>query len=228
MKRNIAHILKEVIIALVMISFWSGCSQFGKGKKPDKSPEELMSEGISKFAEGSYQGAADRFRELKDRYPYSNLAIHAELKLADSLFKKKEFEEAIEAYREFESLHPKNTSIPYVIYQQGICYFLRIETIDRDQTNTIKALHEFERLIRTFADDQYSLKAKDHIEKCLTNLAEHEFYVGRFYFRYGHYEAALKRFSYLLEKYPDHGPREKTLAYIAECEERLAQETSSQ
>jgi len=227
MKRNTAHIRKGAIIALLMISFCSGCSYFGKGTKPDKSPEELMSEGISKFAKGSYTDAAERFQELKDRYPYSNLAIHAELKLADSLFKKKEFEEAIEAYREFESLHPKNTSIPYVIYQQGLCYFLRIGTIDRDQTNTIKALHEFERLIRIFPDDHYCLKAKDHIERCLSNLAEHEFYVGHFYFRYGHYEAALKRFTYLLERYPDHGPREKTLAYIAKCKERLAQQTSS-
>jgi len=44
------------------------------------------------------------------------LAVQAELKLADALFKKKEFEEALEVYREFEKLHPKNKSIPYVVY----------------------------------------------------------------------------------------------------------------
>jgi outer membrane protein assembly factor BamD len=227
MKRNSSHLLEGAIIALLIISLFSGCSHFGKGK-PDKSPEELMSEGISSFSEGSYEEAAERFRELKDRYPYSSLAIHAELKLADSLFKKEEFEESIRAYREFETLHPKNALIPYVIYQQGMCYFLRMRAIDRDQTHTIKALHEFERLVRAFPDDHYSLKAEDHIEKCLTSLAEHEFYVGHFYFRYGQYEAALKRFTYLLERYPDHSPREKTLAYIEECKERLSQETASQ
>jgi outer membrane protein assembly factor BamD len=227
MKRGTAHILEWTIIALFMISFCTGCSWLGKGR-PDKSPEQLMSEGISEFAEGSYEEAAERFRELRDRYPYSNLAVHAELKLADSLLEDEQYEEAIEAYREFENLHPKNTAIPYVIYQQGMCYFLRIRTIDRDQSNTVKALHEFERLIRIFPDDQYSLKAKDHIEKCITNLAEHEFYVGHFYFRYGHYEAALKRFTDLLERYPDHSQREKTLAYIAECKERLSQETPTQ
>jgi len=228
MKASTAYILKGAIIGLAVISLCCGCALFGKGEKPEKSPEQLMSEGMSKFADGSYEDAAERFQELKDRYPYSNLAIHAELKLADSLFKKEEFDEAIEAYREFESLHPKNTSIPYVIYQQGMCYFLRMKTIDRDQTNTIKALNQFERLIRAFPDDQYSLKAKDHIERCLTSLAEHEFYVGHFYFRSGHYKAALNRFTNLLERYPDHSPREKALAYIAECKERLAQEAPSQ
>ena len=228
MKGSAAHILKGAIIALFVISFCGGCSSFGKGKKPEKSPEELVSEGMSKFADGLYEGAAERFQELKDRYPYSNLAIHAELRLADSLFKKEDFEEAIEAYREFESLHPKNKSIPYVIYQQGMCYFPRMKSIDRDQTNAIKALDEFERLRRTFPNDQYSLKAKECVERCLANLAEHEFYVGHFYFRYGYYEAALKRFNYLLARYPNHSPREKVLACIAECKKKLAQEPSSQ
>jgi outer membrane protein assembly factor BamD len=228
MKGSSAHRLKRAIIALLLISFCGGCSLFGKGKKPEKSPEELMSEGMSKFADGYYEDAAERFQELKDRYPYSNLAIYAELRLADSLLKKEDFEEAIEVYREFESLHPKNKSIPYVIYQQGMCYFLRMKTIDRDQTYARKALEEFERLRREFPDDQYSMKAGDHIERCLTSLAEHEFYVGHFYFRYGHYEAALKRFSYLIEHYPEHGPREKALAYIAKCKERLARGKPSQ
>lgn len=228
MKGSTAHILKGVIIVLLMISFCGGCSLFGKGKKPEKSPEELMSEGMAKFADGFYEDAAERFQELKDRYPYSNLAIHAELRLADSLLKKEDFEEAIELYREFESLHPKNRSIPYVIYQQGMCYFLRMRTIDRDQTYARKALDEFERLRRAFPNDQYSLKAEDHIERCLTSIAEHEFYVGHFYFRYGHYGAALKRFENLIAQYPDHGPHEKALAYIAECKERLAQGKPSQ
>jgi len=228
MKVRNSYLLKGAIIGLGVISLCCGCALFRKGEKPEKSPEELMSEGMSRFADGSYKDAAERFQELKDRYPYSNLAIHAELKLADSLFKKEDFEEAIEAYREFESLHPKNASIPYVIYQQGMCCFLRMKTVDRDQINTIKALNEFKRLIRTFPDDQYSLKAEDHIERCLANLAEHEFYVGHFYFRSGHYKAAMNRFTYLLEQYPDHGPREKAIAYIAECKEKLAQEMQSQ
>ncbi|MBW1690373.1 MAG: outer membrane protein assembly factor BamD [Deltaproteobacteria bacterium] len=228
MKEKAVYILKGTIVALLVVSFCVGCSLFGKGKKPEKPPEVLMSEGMAKFADGYYEEAAELFRELKDRYPYSNLAIHAELRLGDSLLENDEFEEAIEVYKEFESLHPKNKSIPYVIYQQGMCYFRRIRTIDRDQTNARKALNEFERLIRTFPNNQYSLKAEDHVERCLTNLAEHEFYVGHFYFRNGHYGAALKRFENLLEQYPNHGPREKALDYIARCEQRLAHRKSSQ
>ncbi|MFW6147774.1 MAG: outer membrane protein assembly factor BamD [Thermodesulfobacteriota bacterium] len=228
MKTRLIHKAKTAGMVLVVISLITGCSLLGRGNQSDKTPEQLMSEGIAKFSDGYYEDAAERFRELTDRYPYSKLAVQAELKLADSLLKNEDFEAALEEYKEFESLHPKNKSIPYVIYQQGMCYFLRMNTTDRDQTNTVKALNEFERLQRAFPFDDYSLKAQDHIEQCLTNMAEHELYVGRFYFRSGHYKAALNRFHYLLEHYPDHSPREKVLSYISECQEKVDQEASSE
>jgi outer membrane protein assembly factor BamD len=228
MHKGIVGILMRVIITLLLIVFWSGCSLFRKGEKPERPPEELMIQGMSRFADGDYTKAAEHFQELKDRYPYSKLAIHAELKLADALFKKKEFEEAVEAYKEFENLHPKNRFIPYVIYQQGMCYFLKMRTIDRDQSNTKRALEEFERLKRIYPTDPYSENARANIEKCLLSLAEREFYVGHFYFKYGHYNAALRRFEYLIAQYPDHGPHEKARIYIAKCKEKLAREKSLQ
>ena len=39
----------------------------GKGKKPEKSPEELMSDGMAKFADGYYEEAAELFQELSMR-----------------------------------------------------------------------------------------------------------------------------------------------------------------
>jgi outer membrane protein assembly factor BamD len=217
--------LKTVLVFLCLLFLTSGCSHFGSGKKDRKdSPEELMNKGMSQFRKGDYKEAVELFQKLKDRYPYSKLAVHAELKLADSLFKRNEFEEAAETYMEFERLHPRNEAIPYVIYQQGMCHFLRMGKIDRDQTSTKNALKEFERLQRKFPDDPFSLMAQRRITKCISNLAEHEFYVGRFYYKSRHYVAALKRFEYLINHYPDAGQYEKTLVYIANCKEKLAEQ----
>lgn len=220
-----ACIVKRFILILLVIVLCTGCSSF-RGEEPEKSPEELMSEGLSAFDDGDYAEAVESFQKLKDRYPYSKLAVQAELKLADALFKKKEFEEALEVYREFEKLHPKNKSIPYVIYQQGMCNFLRMNSIDRDQTSTKKALKEFERLRREFPTDSFSLQAQRKIRECLINLAEYEFYVGHFYFKAGHYLAALRRFEYLITHYPDLGQYGKALIYIAKCKEKLAEQES--
>ena len=223
-KYSLAERVKAPVVFLCVLFFMSGCSHFGFGKKDRQdSPEQLMNKGVSEFRKGDYKEAVELFQKLKDRYPYSKLAVHAELKLADSLFKRKEFEEAAEAYIEFERLHPRNEAIPYVIYQQGMCHFLRIGKIDRDQTSTENALKEFERLQRKFPDDPFSMMAERRIRKCISNLAEHEFYVGRFYYKSGHYVAALKRFEYLINHYPDAGQYEETLVYISKCKERLAE-----
>ncbi len=220
-----ARIVKRFILILLVIVLCTGCSGF-RGEEPEKSPEELMSEGLSAFDDGDYTEAVESFQKLKDRYPYSKLAVQAELKLADALFKKKEFEEALEVYREFEKLHPKNKSIPYVVYQQGMCNFLRMNSIERDQTSTKKALKEFERLRREFPTDSFSLQAQRKIRECLINLAEYEFYVGHFYFKAGHYLAALRRFEYVITQYPDLGQYGKALIYIAKCKEKLAEQES--
>jgi len=224
----VAFKVKRFILIQVAIFLLSGCSLSGLGgEEPEKPPEELMSEGMSAFEDGDYTKAAACFQDLKDRYPYSTLAVQAELKLADALFKTKEFEEALEAYKEFEMLHPKNKSIPYVIYQQGMCNFLRMGTIDRDQTSTKKASKEFERLSREFPNNAFSLMAQRRIRRCLINLAEYEFYVGHFYFKAGRYRAALKRFEYLITHYPDHGQYGKTLFYMAKCKEKLSEEKAA-
>jgi len=221
----VACIVKRFILILLVIVLCTGCSWF-RGEEPEKSPEELMSEGLSAFDDGDYTEAVESFQKLKDRYPYSKLAVQAELRLADALFKKKEFEEALEVYREFEKLHPKNKSIPYVVYQQGMCNFLRMNSIDRDQTSTKRALKEFERLRREFPTNSFSLQAQRKIRECLINLAEYEFYVGHFYFKAGHYLAALRRFEYLVTHYPDLGQYGKALIYIAKCKEKLAEQES--
>jgi len=198
----VAFKVKRFILIQVAIFLLSGCSLFGiGGEEPEKPPEELMREGMSAFRDGDYTEAAESFQNLKDRYPYSKLAVQAELKLADAIFKRKEFEEALETYK---------------------CSFLRMNTTDRDQTSTKEALKEFERLGREFPTNLFALMAQRRIRRCLINLAEYEFYVGHFYFKTGRYLAALRRFEYLITHYPDYGQYGKTLFYIAKCKEKLS------
>ena len=215
-------IIKKLLIIQFLILFTGGCAIFNpRGNEKEETPEQLMEEGVSNYRAGKYFKAIDSFQQLKDRYPYSELAVEAEIKLADTFYKQKEFDEALDAYLEFERLHPKNKSIPYVIYRQGMTYYSRIGTVDRDQTSAYRALKEFERLKREFPDNPYSLKAERKIKKCFAHLAKYEYYVGQFYFKAQKYDAALKRFEYLISHYPDLGQYGDALTYIAICREKL-------
>jgi len=188
-----------------------------------KTPAELVAEGVRDMERGRYTAAIEAFEDVRDRFPYSKYAVLAELRIADAEFKRGEYDAAFEAYDQFEKLHPKNENIPYVIYQKAMCHFERMTTPDRDQSHTMRAKEIFERLIRRFPKDEYADRAKKNLRECLLFLAEHELYVGRFYFKMGKYRAAMARYNYLLQNYPDMGQYYEALEYISKCKEKLAQ-----
>ena len=189
----------------------------------DNTPAKLMEEGLYNLEKGYYTGASESFQKIVDRYPYSKYSVQAELKLADALFMKESYDEAFENYHEFQRLHPKNVNIPYVIYQKGMCSFNQASTIDRDQSYTLRAKEEFERLVKSYPESEYAEKAHWNIRRCYVLLAESELNVGRFYYSRRNYKAAMKRFRFVLENYPDLGQYHEALEYIKKCKERIAE-----
>ena len=68
--------------------------------------------------------------------------------------------EAETAYSDFISLHPTNENVPYALYQLGMCHYNEIEAIDRDQTETVKARKEFEKLVARYPESKFSVMAE--------------------------------------------------------------------
>ena len=210
--------LRVMIILWVTLGLF-GCAWFQT--KEEKTAKELAEEGVKAFRDKKYGKTIEVFEKLRDWYPFSEYAILAELKLGDAHYHRKEYEEAISAYEEFEHLHPKNESVPYVVYQIGRCYFDRRQVIDRDQGITRKAVESLERLIRSYPESPFAGKAKGHLRICNRSLAEHEFYVGKFYYKTQHYKAALERFKTILKSYPDLGVHYLALQRIPLCQTKI-------
>jgi outer membrane protein assembly factor BamD len=221
---------KFVVCTLLILFCLSGCSFssifsfFKKEPLVKNSPEGLYIRGSAEFQDGSYKKARVYFTRLKDEYPLHNLAILAELGIADSFFTDKEYIEAESAYSEFLNMHPTNENIPYVLYQLGMCHYNLKGTIDREQTETTKAKKEFERLITRFPENKFSLVAGKLLRECNQELAEQEFYIGQFYFRQKKYQAALNRFETVARNYANIGLDYKTEYYIAETKRKMTEE----
>jgi outer membrane protein assembly factor BamD len=209
---------KNCFIGSMILFGLIGCASL----EEDKSPEEWMEQGTRQMDRGSYQAASESFQNLKDRYPYSKYATMAELKMAEALYLSSEYDLAFDAYDEFEKLHPKDKQIPYAIYQKGMCNFIQISTIDREQVHTHKARADFERLVNRFPNSIYTTRAIQNIRQCFIFLAQHELYVGHYYYKMGAYKAALGRYMYLIQHYPDVGQYHEALENIRLCREQLA------
>jgi len=207
---------RMLVVALGALLICSGCAWFET--KEEKSAQELIQDGVDYFESGKYRQSIAAFEKLRDWYPFSRYAILAELKIADAYFNLEEYADAIFAYEEFEQLHPRNEATPYVIYRIGRSYFNQIDTIDRDQSNALKALEAYHRLAAQYPDDAYAGMAKNDMVACYRSLSGHEFYVGVFYYKNKRYKAAKARFTAVVEKYPDVGFHHRALTYLANCE----------
>lgn len=221
LKNAFSSLSKSLCFAIILLIGMQlpACSWFKT--KERKTARELAEAGMEDYRNEDYNDAIESFQNLKDWYPFSQYAILAELKLGDAHYHRKQYEEAIIAYESFESLHPKNEAVPYVLYQIGRCYFDRLESVDRDQTMAQEALKTFEGLVRTYPTSPYAKKAEEHIRICNRALAEHELYVGMFYYKTKHYKAALERFKAVVSSYPDLGVHHKALEYITLCQAKL-------
>lgn len=219
--------LKIILLILLLSLICSGCSLlniFGKHEPTKPTPEGLYAQASIEFNKGRYKKAQEYFLRLKEEYPLHDLAILAEIGIADSLYSDKEYVEAENAYSDFISLHPVNENIPYVLYQMGMCHYNQIGDIDRDQTETIQARKEWEKLVTRYPESKFSAMAEKLIRECKQKLAEHEFYVAKFYLRQKKYQAALSRFEELARVYPNVGLDYKIDYYINETKAKIAEE----
>ncbi len=221
--RNRRALLLVLLAALILMT--SGCGWVkGLFKKRDmtrSTPEALYAQGYEDYQEGRYEKAVEAFQRLKEVYPLSPLAILSELGIADAHFSNKAYGEAEVAYTDFYNLHPTNEHVPYVLYQIGMCHHSQMPTIDRDQSDALRAQKDFERLIARFPNSKFAFLAEKRLRETRQQVAEHEFYIGEFYFRAKKYRAALKRFEGVARNYSGLGLDYKLNWYLAETK-RLA------
>ena len=204
----------------------SGCSSISmpsmssfswrSGPKADATAEALFDEGMRSFNEKRYARAIDNFSKLRTDYPFSPQVTQVELKIADAYYLNQQYPEAINAFKEYQSMHPTNENIPFVLLRLGQAHFDQFSNTERDQKNTEIAKGYFENVISSYPKSPQAAEAKEKLAKCLEYLAEHEFNIAFFYFKQEKYPAARDRFEEIVRKYKDTPVAVKSLFYLGE------------
>ena len=184
--------------------------------KPDPTAEALFDEGMRYFKDKRYTRAIDNFGKIKSDYPFSPLLTQTELQLADAYYLNEQYPEAINAFKEFESMHPSNENIAFVTYRLGQSYFDQFTTTDRDQKNTEIAKGYFEGVLAKYPKSPYAADAKEKLAKCNGYLAEHNFNIAQFYLQQEKYPAARDRFEEIIRRYRGTPAAAKSLFFLGE------------
>jgi outer membrane protein assembly factor BamD len=226
MSRTFIPILCAVFLSLQLLSGCSGVIDYiGFGdkdkkaaQKQDESATSLAQKGMKEYAAGRYYSAAEFFDQILNRYPFSPEATLAELKAADCKFFMEKYPEALEQYKNFEDHHPTNEAMPYVLFQRGMCNYVRIDRVDRDTSYATEAIKQFKQLLRQFPDSPYTPEAEARIKAAEDFLAHHEFFVAEYYLRQDKLAESQGRLKYLLAVYPDSSLAPKAKELLAQLE----------
>jgi len=183
--------------------------------------EELYQLAEAQLAAGKMLKARDNYRLLRDRFPASPRATLVQLRIADSLFESKNYDEAAVEYQLYLDFHPASLQAAYAHFQFAVCRLKEIRAFDRDLTDTHEAVSGFRRLLKLFPDSEYAAKAQEHLQFLEDRLAAHDLYIGRFYYRTYRSKSALPRLESALTAAHSDELKAKAAYYIALAELKL-------
>jgi outer membrane protein assembly factor BamD len=202
---------------------WAGCSH----SAPDiatltsNSDQVIWEAGQKALDKHDWESARQHLKRIIDAFPQSQYAPAARLALGDAYIKEGGTANdilAIAAYRDFLTLYPSHPKSDYAQFQIAESYFRQKSGADRDQTQTIHALEEYQRLLDLYPESSYLEKTRDRIKELRQQLARAEYMAGYFYQRTRQWcRAAVARYQGILKEYPDFGDLDLVLLHLAEC-----------
>ena len=181
------------------------------------SSAEALEIGKQLLEDEKFNQAREHLVHAFEVEPNSETGREGLLLAADALYQRGGYQSYVEAeqrYRDFLNRFPTSDQAAYAQFRLAGALAERMEKPDRDQQTTRQALTEFENVRRLYPTSQFAAQAAQRIVEVRNHLAEHEFVVGSFYYRFRTPTAAGNRFRIMLEEYPDYPEPDKILAHM--------------
>ncbi len=173
------------------------------------------------FHTTDYVRGIEKLQSIIDNYPYSDVAVLAELKIADAYFDDHRYDEALSYYRDFADLHPQHEKVPYTILRSALCRERQMHAANRDQTATRDALLHLDRLLAKYPHSPEAREGEILWRELRTQLAENITEIAAFYLENEEYESAAERYRSLLNEYPGLGLDAEALYNLGVCYEAM-------
>ncbi|HEU0105160.1 MAG TPA: outer membrane protein assembly factor BamD, partial [Vicinamibacteria bacterium] len=142
--------LRAGLVAGLMALASCGHGQPDIATLTSNSDQVIWEAGQKALSKHDWESARQHFKRIIDAFPQSQYAPSARLALGDTYIQEGGISNdilAIGAYREFLTLYPSHPKSDYAQFQVAESYFRQKSGPDRDQTQTLHALEEYERLL---------------------------------------------------------------------------------
>ncbi len=190
------------VLCLVLISiFLAGCA--GSGKVRYESPQEAYEKGKAFFDKGDYPKAIEMLQGSFDFGRTHQWAADAQLYLAKAYQANKEFLLAANEFTRFTQIYRSDPRIPDAEYELAMTYYDRSPAFRLDQTDTERAIVQFQLFMTRYKDHALVEDAANRIVELRGKLARKQFNTAELYEKREYYGAAAASYEAVFDRYYD-------------------------
>ncbi len=212
------------LVALAACSSSKGTDQAFFDQVSAMSKQDVFAKAKALEADKDWEEARKYYSFLSDSFPNDPLGRQAALKVADTFFEEKARDSLTEAqlrYKDFANRFPNDPQRPYALLMEGKCSFQQGRGPLRDLAPLHEAAASFQQVVDMYPDSPYTAEARELLDKCNGDLAEHEYLVARYYANVRAWVGARQRLEYLLETYPGTAAAKQGREMLPEVEKHL-------
>ena len=190
------------IFGLILFSiFWAGCA--GSGSVRYESPQEAYEKGKAFFDQEEYPKAIQMLQGAFDFGRTHQWAADAQLYLAKAYRANKEFLLAANEYTRFTQIYRSDPRVPDAEYELAMTYYDRSPIFRLDQTDTERAIVQFQLFMTRYKDHALVEEAAGRIIELRSKLATKQFNTAQLYEKREFYGAAAVSYEAVFDRYYD-------------------------
>ena len=186
MLKSLGHILSVLSTTVFFALVLTSCGEFQKLQKSN-DPELKYEKGIEYFNAGKYSKAQLLFDDVSGYYKGTERSEDVLIYLARCYMGEKDYASAAEYYSAYTRNYPKGKNIMEASFMLGHAYYMDSPDPRLDQSQTKKAIEQYQIFVEHYPDNQYASQAYEEMEEMTNKLAEKELYSAQLYYNLGTY-----------------------------------------
>lgn len=217
-----AMILKGVrYIFFFSIFLLASCSEYSKVLK-STDVEYKYSKAVEYYEKGDYSKALSLFDELGTLFRGSERSQEIHYYIANSHFALEDYYFAAYYYKNFTKTYPRSERAEECLFKTAYCSYLNSPASNLDQTDTDKAIEEFQLFLNRYPDSSLKDSTNAMIGELRLKLEEKAFNNAKLYYLTEDYKSATVALQNMLEDFPDSPHREEIEFLIVKSSYLLA------
>ncbi len=192
--------MKRYLLFLVLLSvLLNGCAKMTEQKRA-REASELYAKAMQAYREKDYEDAAWNFKEALKFMDYltPKQIENARFLMGKSYYLDKDYVNAVVALEDYIFYYPKLNRTEEAYYMLIDSYIKVSPDPYRDQEYTWKAIDKAKEFLSKFPKSYFAPQVQTLIDEAYRKIAQHEFYIAKFYEEYRYTYSASVRYKELL------------------------------